>query len=142
MAAKSCRGLPAELAAMQVVKVISTKILAADFKQSQLVFWLMFDICTMLLFWRFPSHVYIPTAIQEALRSRGLKDDTTCIVVDIIPPDNELPPTPSPKKRNKLRDFFFRKRSRDSASKLSKKLSAINIVEELFEEGSAMLAER
>ncbi|KAH1190678.1 putative protein phosphatase 2C 15 [Glycine max] len=99
MAAKSCRGLPAELAAMQVVK--------------------------------------------EALRTRGLKDDTTCIVVDIIPPDNELPPTPPPPKRNKLRDLLsFRKSSRDSASKLSKKLSAINIVEELFEEGSAMLAER
>lgn len=99
LAAKSCRGLPAELAAMQVVK--------------------------------------------EALRTRGLKDDTTCIVVDIIPPDNELPPTPSPKKRNKLKDFFsFKKRSRDTAGKLSKKLSAINIVEELFEEGSAMLAER
>ena len=99
MAAKFCRGLPAELAAMQVVK--------------------------------------------EALRTRGLKDDTTCIVVDIIPPDNELPPTPPPPKRNKLRDLLsFRKSSRDSASKLSKKLSAINIVEELFEEGSAMLAER
>ncbi|KAK7280447.1 hypothetical protein RJT34_25511 [Clitoria ternatea] len=98
MAAKSCRGLPAELAAMQVVK--------------------------------------------EALRTRGLKDDTTCIVVDIIPPEVELPQTPPPKKRNKLRDLFFRKRSRDSAGKLSKKLSAINIVEELFEEGSAMLAER
>ncbi|XP_004497062.1 probable protein phosphatase 2C 15 [Cicer arietinum] len=98
MAAKSCRGLPAQLAAMQVVK--------------------------------------------EALRTRGLKDDTTCIVVDIIPPDNELPSTPPPRKRNKLIDFFFRKKSRDSAGKLSKKLSAINIVEELFEEGSAMLAER
>ncbi|XP_058769072.1 probable protein phosphatase 2C 15 [Vicia villosa] len=99
MAAKSCRGLPAELAAMQVVK--------------------------------------------EALRTRGLKDDTTCIVVDIIPPDNELPSTPPPKKRNRLKDLFtFRKRSRDAAGKLSKKLSAINIVEELFEEGSAMLAER
>ncbi|XP_073225301.1 probable protein phosphatase 2C 3 isoform X1 [Cicer arietinum] len=98
MAAKSCRGLPAQLAAMQVVK--------------------------------------------EALKTRGLKDDTTCIVVDIIPPDNELSSTPPPRKRNKLIDFFFRKKSCDSAGKLSKKLSAINIMEELFEEGSAMLAER
>ncbi|XP_061368193.1 probable protein phosphatase 2C 15 [Gastrolobium bilobum] len=98
MAAKSCHGLPAELAAKQVVK--------------------------------------------EALRTRGLKDDTTCIVVDIIPPDNGLPPPPPPKKQNKLRALLFRKRSHDSAGKLSKKLSAINIVEELFEEGSAMLAER
>ncbi|KAJ6350956.1 hypothetical protein OIU78_006973 [Salix suchowensis] len=97
MAAKSCRGLPAELAAVQVVK--------------------------------------------EALRTRGLKDDTTCIVVDIIPPDNSIQPPTPPKKLNKLRALFFRKKCHDSASKLSKKLSAIGIVEELFEEGSAMLAE-
>ncbi|KAJ0985758.1 hypothetical protein J5N97_004114 [Dioscorea zingiberensis] len=97
-AAKSCRGLPAELAAKQVVK--------------------------------------------EALKSRGLKDDTTCIVVDIIPPDHPPPPPSPPKKQNKLKSLIFRKRSRDSAGKLAKKLSAIGIVEELFEEGSAMLAER
>ncbi|KAG9450540.1 hypothetical protein H6P81_010505 [Aristolochia fimbriata] len=99
MAAKSCRGLPAELAARQVVK--------------------------------------------EALRSRGLKDDTTCIVVDIIPPEQSatLPPS-SPKRMSKLKSLIFRKKSRDSASKLAKKLSAVGIVEELFEEGSAMLAER
>ncbi|KAF9677371.1 hypothetical protein SADUNF_Sadunf08G0100700 [Salix dunnii] len=98
MAAKSCRGLPAELAAVQVVK--------------------------------------------EALRTRGLKDDTTCIVVDIIPPDNSIQPPTPPKKLNKLRALFFRKKCYDSAGKVSKKLSAIGIVEELFEEGSAMLAER
>ncbi|KAF5745248.1 protein phosphatase 2C 15 isoform X3 [Tripterygium wilfordii] len=98
MAAKSCRGLPAELAARQVVK--------------------------------------------EALRTRGLKDDTTCIIVDIIPPENSVQPSTPPKKQNKLRALLFRKRSRDSANKLSKKLSAVGIVEELFEEGSAMLAER
>ncbi|KAM4095272.1 hypothetical protein ACJW30_08G017200 [Castanea mollissima] len=97
MAAKSCRGLPAELAARQVVK--------------------------------------------EALRTRGLKDDTTCIIVDIIPPDPSAQPS-TPKKQNKLRALFFRKRAHDSANKLSKKLSAVGIVEELFEEGSAMLAER
>ncbi|KAF6161294.1 hypothetical protein GIB67_009181, partial [Kingdonia uniflora] len=32
--------------------------------------------------------------VKEVLRSRGLKDDTTCIVVDIISPDNSLPPSP------------------------------------------------
>lgn len=98
VAAKSCRGLPAELAARQVVK--------------------------------------------EALRTRGLKDDTTCIVVDIIPPDNTVQPPTPPKKYNKFRALFFRKKFRDSSSRLSKKLSAVGIVEELFEEGSAMLAER
>ncbi|KAG1347088.1 putative protein phosphatase 2C 15 [Cocos nucifera] len=98
MAANSCRGLPAELAARQVVK--------------------------------------------EALRTRGLKDDTTCIVVDIIPPDHSVPPSSPPKKMNKLKSLIFRKRSKDSAGQLAKKLSAVGIVEELFEEGSAMLAER
>lgn len=99
MAAKSCRGLPAELAARQVVK--------------------------------------------EALRSRGLKDDTTCIVVDIIPPDSKIQPSsPSKKKHNKFLSWFFRKKSQDSSGRLSKKFSAIGIVEELFEDGSAILAER
>ncbi|KAL1553604.1 protein-serine/threonine phosphatase [Salvia divinorum] len=97
MAAKSCRGLPAELAARLVVK--------------------------------------------EALRTRGLKDDTSCIVVDIIPPDNKLPPSPPPKKYNKLKALFFTKNYWKSTNK-TKKLSAVGIVEELFEEGSAMLAER
>jgi hypothetical protein len=41
-----------------------------------------------------------------------------------------------------LRALLFRKKCHDSSSKLSKKLSAIGTVEELFEEGSAMLAER
>lgn len=76
------------------------------------------------------------------MRARGLKDDTTCIVVDIIPPDNNnVPPSPPPEKHNKLKALFFRKNSWKS-NKLTKKLSAVGIVEELFEEGSAMLAER
>uniref|UniRef100_A0A3Q7ENT9 protein-serine/threonine phosphatase n=1 Tax=Solanum lycopersicum TaxID=4081 RepID=A0A3Q7ENT9_SOLLC len=95
LAAQSCRGLPAELAAKLVVK--------------------------------------------EAVRSRGLKDDTTCLVVDIIPYDHPiLPPTPR-KKQNLLTSFLFRRRSQNARSN---KLSAVGVVEELFEEGSAMLAER
>ncbi|CAI9103474.1 OLC1v1001961C1 [Oldenlandia corymbosa var. corymbosa] len=96
LAAQSCRGLPADLAAKLVVK--------------------------------------------EALRTRGLKDDTTCLVVDIIPYDHPvLPPTPK-KKRTLLNSLFAGKRS-NSMNKGSK-LSAVGVVEELFEEGSAMLAER
>ncbi|XP_073279062.1 probable protein phosphatase 2C 5 isoform X1 [Primulina huaijiensis] len=97
LAAQSCRGLPAELAAKLVVK--------------------------------------------EALRSRGLKDDTTCLVVDIIPYDRPvLPPTPK-KKQNLLSSLVFRKRSQ-SSMKGTSKLASVGAVEELFEEGSAMLAER
>uniref|UniRef100_A0A0D9V1I2 protein-serine/threonine phosphatase n=1 Tax=Leersia perrieri TaxID=77586 RepID=A0A0D9V1I2_9ORYZ len=97
-AAKCCRGLPAELAAKQVVK--------------------------------------------EALRTRGLKDDTTCIVVDIIPPDQTIRHPSPPKKINKLKSLIFRKKTKDHPNKLTKQLSAVGMVEELFEEGSAMLSER
>ncbi|PIN21863.1 Serine/threonine protein phosphatase [Handroanthus impetiginosus] len=96
IAAQSCRGLPAELAAKLVVK--------------------------------------------EALRSRGLKDDTTCLVVDIIPYDHPILP-PTPRKKQNLLSSLFGKRYQSSA-KGANRLSAVGVVEELFEEGSAMLAER
>lgn len=95
-AANCCRGLPAELAAKQIVK--------------------------------------------EALRIRGLRDDTTCIVVDLIPPEKSAPPAPV-KKEGKFKNFFRRK-STDSTSKSVEKQQNIDIVQEIFEEGSAMLAER
>lgn len=98
VAAKSCRGLPAELAAKLVVK--------------------------------------------EALRSRGLKDDTTCLVVDIIPSDHPVLPTIPTKKHNMLTSLLFGKKSKNSTNKSTNKLSAVGVVEELFEEGSAMLTER
>ncbi|XP_073150688.1 probable protein phosphatase 2C 5 [Henckelia pumila] len=97
LAAQSCRGLPAELAAKLVVK--------------------------------------------EALRSRGLKDDTTCLVVDIIPYDQPVLPQTLKKKQNLLSSLVFRKRSQ-SSTKGTSKLASVGAVEELFEEGSAMLAER
>ncbi|KAI6692373.1 hypothetical protein NL676_020083 [Syzygium grande] len=97
VAAQSCRGLPAELAAKLVVK--------------------------------------------EALRSRGLKDDTTCVVVDIIPSDIPIIPPPPKKKQSFLSSFLSGKKSQ-SANKATSKLSAVGAVEELFEEGSAVLAER
>lgn len=75
------------------------------------------------------------------MRSRGLKDDTTCLVVDIIPSDRPvLLPTPR-KKQNVLTSLIFGKKSQNSGSKANK-LSSVGVVEELFEEGSAMLAER
>ncbi|KAI5398610.1 hypothetical protein KIW84_064106 [Lathyrus oleraceus] len=100
MAAKACRGVPAELAAKLVVK--------------------------------------------EALRSRGLKDDTTCLVVDIIPSDYPISPmTSTPRKKpNMLSSLLFGKKSQNSTNKGTNKLSAVGAVEELFEEGSAMLTER
>ncbi|PKA64659.1 putative protein phosphatase 2C 15 [Apostasia shenzhenica] len=90
-----------------------------------------------------PAELACRQVVKEALRTRGLKDDTTCIVVDIIPPDHSIEVVPStPKKMSKFKSLIFRKKARDSTSKLAMKLSAIGIVEELFEEGSAILAER
>lgn len=100
-AAICCRGLPAELAARQIVK--------------------------------------------EALRLRGLRDDTTCLVVDLMPPENYIP-YPSPplpaKKKGKLKSWLFGWRSKESTAVVANKPGEVGIVEELFEEGSARLAER
>ncbi|XP_051145471.1 probable protein phosphatase 2C 5 isoform X2 [Andrographis paniculata] len=86
-----------------------------------------------------PADLAAKLVVKEALRSRGLKDDTTCLVVDIIPYDQPmLPPSPK-KKQNLLSAFMFRKQRQ---TKGANKLSAVGAVEELFEEGSAMLAER
>ncbi|TYJ35136.1 hypothetical protein E1A91_A05G215900v1 [Gossypium mustelinum] len=56
--------------------------------------------------------------VKEAVHTKGLRDDTTCIVVDILPLEKPSAPLPPPKKAVK------------------------DVVEELFEEGSAMLSER
>ncbi|KAL3814654.1 hypothetical protein ACJIZ3_015922 [Penstemon smallii] len=88
-----------------------------------------------------PADLAAKLVVKEALRSRGLKDDTTCLVVDIIPYDHPVVlPTPK-KKQNLLSSLIFGKRSQNS-TKGTNKLSAVGVVEELFEEGSAMLAER
>jgi len=41
-----------------------------------------------------------------------------------------------------LTSLLFGKKSQNSANKSTNKLSAVGVVEELFEEGSAMLTER
>ena len=81
--------------------------------------------------------------VQQALKTSGLKDDTTCVVVDIIPSDHcSTPPALSPKRnQNKLKSLIFGRRSHSSVGKLSKSVS-LGAVEEIFEEGSAMLEER
>jgi len=84
----------------------------------------------------------IVMSMQQALKTSGLKDDTTCVVVDIIPSDHLTAPQLSPKKnQNKLKSLF-RRRSHSPVGKLGGKSASIGSVEELFEEGSAMLEER
>jgi len=52
-----------------------------------------------------------------------------------------MPATPR-KKHNVLSSLLFGKKSQNLANKGTNKLSAVGVVEELFEEGSAMLTER
>ncbi|KAG7013008.1 putative protein phosphatase 2C 15, partial [Cucurbita argyrosperma subsp. argyrosperma] len=71
----------------------------------------------------------------------ALSSDMAAKSCHIIPPDNSAQSSPPPKKQSVLKSLLFRKKSH-SSNKLSKKLSAIGLVEELFEDGSAMLADR
>ncbi|WVZ56658.1 hypothetical protein U9M48_007152 [Paspalum notatum var. saurae] len=90
-----------------------------------------------------PAELAAKLVVKQALKTSGLKDDTTCVVVDIIPSDHcSTPPALSPKKnQNKLRSLLFGRKSHSSVGKLSKSAS-LGSVEEIFEEGSAMLEER
>nr|CAB3455369.1 unnamed protein product [Digitaria exilis] len=89
-----------------------------------------------------PAELAAKLVVKQALKTSGLKDDTTCVVVDIIPSDHLTSPQLSPKKnQNKLKSLF-RRRSHSSVGKLGGKSASIGSVEELFEEGSAMLEER
>ncbi|KAM7273230.1 hypothetical protein ACFE04_027894 [Oxalis oulophora] len=89
-----------------------------------------------------PADLAATLVVKEALRSRGLKDDTTCVVVDIIPTDYPVLLPPTLRKKQKLSSLLFRKKFQNSSDKAANKLSAVGVVEELFEEGSAMLEER
>lgn len=78
------------------------------------------------------------------MRKSGLKDDTTCVVVDIVPPppDHFILPLSPKKHQNKFASLLFGRKSQNTAGKHTNKLSSVGVVEELFEEGSAILEER
>lgn len=80
---------------------------------------------------------------QDAVGHKGLRDDTTCIVIDILPHEKPLPLS-QPKKQGKgvLFKSMFRKKPCDSSSNVEKEYIEPDMVEELFEEGSASLSER
>lgn len=78
--------------------------------------------------------------LQESVQVKGLRDDTTCIVVDILPPEKLTPPLP-PKKSGKGVFKLFRKKSNESTS-ADRDFCEPDLVEEIYEEGSAILAQR
>lgn len=77
------------------------------------------------------------------MQAKGLRDDTTCIVIDVYP--QEKPPTSSATQKKPAKGRFksiFRKKSSESSSYVDKQYLEPDVVQELYEEGSAMLSER
>ncbi|RWW17003.1 hypothetical protein BHE74_00008649 [Ensete ventricosum] len=81
---------------------------------------------------------------QDAVHGKGLRDDTTCIVVDMLPPEKLTPTVPPPKKQGMgvFKNMFRRKSSESSLHSDRDCLPESDLVEEIFEEGSASLAQR
>ena len=71
---------------------------------------------------------------------KGLKDDTTCIVVDLQAPEKS--PLPPPRKQGISGFKSMFRRSSESPLVVEKDYNEPDEVEELVEEGSAMLSER
>ncbi|KAI3680167.1 hypothetical protein L2E82_50613 [Cichorium intybus] len=82
--------------------------------------------------------------VKEAVGVKGLRDDTTCIVVDVLPPEKTIPPLPPPKMTGKrVLKAMFRKKSTEAPPHVDEEeYYEPDLVEEIFEEGSAMLSER
>jgi len=126
-----CRGLSTEAAAAQIVKVCLLNTIAF---LRILVFHLAFVMMVSL---------HLLFHLQEAVQVKGLRDDTTCIVVDILPPEKNPPPLPPPKKTGKrVLKAMFKKKSSESCSNIEKEYLGPDVVEEMYEEGSACLTER
>lgn len=89
----------------------------------------------------FPSDIAANRIVNEAIRPRGIRDDTTCIVIDILPPE-KLAPSP-PKRQGKIQfNNMFRRKSPGMPFKTDREYSEPDVVEEIFEDGSAMLSKR
>ncbi|KAL0314836.1 UNVERIFIED_CONTAM: putative protein phosphatase 2C 12 [Sesamum angustifolium] len=91
-----------------------------------------------------PADAAAAQIVKEAVQGKGLRDDTTCIVVDIQPPEKPDPPKPHVKKHGKkvFKNMFRKKTSESSSHSGKEEYSEPEVVEELFEEGSASLSER
>ncbi|XP_034597411.1 probable protein phosphatase 2C 15 isoform X2 [Setaria viridis] len=82
--------------------------------------------------------------VKTAVHSKGLRDDTTCIVVDIVAEKNNSS-MPLPKKQQGIgvfKNMFCKKKSSDSSSHADREYMDPDIVEEMFEDGCALLSRR
>lgn len=73
----------------------------------------------------------------------GLKDDTTCIVIDILPPEKITPTAPPTKKQGmRVLKHMFRRKSPELSSNSDRNFVEPDVVEEIFEGESALLSQR
>lgn len=134
-----CRGMAPDAAASQIVKVCLQLVV--------FIFYLKRTLVRPTIYCLFECYVKSPWSLsQEAVGVKGLRDDTTCIVIDVHPPEKPNPPLPPPKKQGKgVFTSMFRKKSTESSQdnqQPEKEFCEPDVVEELYEEGSAMLSER
>ncbi|XP_072971311.1 probable protein phosphatase 2C 12 isoform X1 [Typha angustifolia] len=88
-----------------------------------------------------PAEVAADRIVKEAVKVKGLRDDTTCIVVDILPPEKLSPPLKKPGKVG-IKSLFLRKSYESLPDELDRGCCEPDVVEEIFEDGSALLAQR
>lgn len=101
------------------------------------------SVCTVSLCIRIKLFFTVDL-LQEAVDSKGLRDDTTCIVIDIIPPEKPKSTIHSRKKARNgfslLKNIFIRKRTSDTLSHAdTERTSEPDLVEEVFEDGCPSL---
>jgi hypothetical protein len=82
--------------------------------------------------------------LQEAVEPKGLRDDTTCIVIDMMPPEKPKSTIHSRKKArngfNLIKNIFFKKKTSDTLSHAdTEQTSEPDLVEEVFEDGCPSL---
>lgn len=124
--------MPPDAAASQIVKVYLQMLsLVSNF----VIF--NYNLVRSLLLVIYPNK-------QEAVGYKGLRDDTTCIVIDLQSPEKSSPPLPAPPKKQGINVFksMLKKKSSEPSSAPEKEYSEPDVVEELVEEGSANLSER
>ncbi|KQJ99978.1 probable protein phosphatase 2C 15 [Brachypodium distachyon] len=91
-----------------------------------------------------PPEAAAEKIVKEAVHSKGLRDDTTCIVVDLVPEKGNLAMAP-PKRQPGMgvfKNMFRKKTCSDSSSHSDREYMDPDIVEEIFEDECAFLSRR
>ncbi|KAF7079144.1 hypothetical protein CFC21_083428 [Triticum aestivum] len=91
-----------------------------------------------------PPEAAAEQIVKDAVHSKGLRDDTTCIVVDLVP-EKGNPAMSAPKKQPGMgvfKNMFRKKTSSDSSSHADREYMDPDVVEEIFEDECALLSRR